>query len=252
MERKIRLLLEYDGTRYHGWQRQANTDMTIQARLEEAIERLSGEAVTVIGAGRTDAGVHARGQVVTFALRKALPLYNVQMGLNHHLPRDIVVRRAEACADAFDARFSARRRIYHYTIATERTALMRRYCWQVYFPFDAERLDAAAAMLAGRRDFGAFCRVEVASRTKICHVVESAWRREGSRLIYRVAADRFLHGMVRTLVGTMMDVARGRTPLDEFAAIIESTDRTRAGAAAPARGLVLEEVLYDGDPGVTR
>lgn len=243
MERNIKTILEYEGTRYHGWQLQENAD-SIQGRLEQAIFKLCGERVRTTAAGRTDAGVHARGQVVNFRLKSKLPINKIEMGLNAHLPRDICVVSAEEVDDSFNARFAARKRVYQYFISTQRTAMLRNFSYQFFHRFDPAVLAPLSEMLLGKHDFGAFSRLEVQSATKICTVYQSQWRQEGPLWIYRIAADRFLHGMVRTIVGTLMDVARGRFQYEDFRRIFESCDRLQAGPAAPARGLVLEEVIY--------
>jgi tRNA pseudouridine38-40 synthase len=243
MERNIKIVLEYEGTAYHGWQYQENL-VTVQGKLEEAIHKLTGETVRVTAAGRTDSGVHARGQVVNFRINSNLPIHKIEMGLNAHLPRDISVKSAEVAEADFNARFSAKQRIYHYYISTERTALMRNFCWQFFQKFDTGVLNPLAELLIGQHDFGAFSRMEVQSDHKICIVFESRWFAEKHLWIYRIAANRFLHGMVRTIVGTMIDVARGRFSEAQFRGILESRDRLAAGSAAPAKGLVLEEVVY--------
>ncbi len=242
-ERNIKLLIEYDGTNYHGWQRQDNA-RSVQQVVEEAIARLTQETVSVVAAGRTDAGVHARGQVANFRTQSRLPLHNIYMGINAYLPRDVVVKRAEEAEPEFHARFSAQKRVYHYYILTERTAIFRHYCWQFFPRFDESVLGTLADMLTGEHDFGAFSRVEVQSDHKRCRVYEARWFRREDFLVFRIVANRFLHGMVRTLVGTMMDVARGRFSVQEFQDIFRSRDRTLAGEAAPAKGLFLEEVVY--------
>ncbi len=242
-ERNIKLLIEYDGTAYHGWQRQENA-RSIQAELENAIEKLTGETVNLIAAGRTDAGVHARGQVANFRTHSRLPLHKIYMGINAYLPRDIVVKQAEEVPMDFHARFSARKRIYQYYLLTERTAIYRNYCWQFFQRFETDVLNDLASQIIGEHDFGAFSRVEVQSEHKRCQVWESRWFRKDDFWVYRIVANRFLHGMVRTLVGTMLDVARGRFTAEEFQEIFAAQDRTRAGEAAPARGLFLEEVVY--------
>jgi tRNA pseudouridine38-40 synthase len=243
MTRNIKLTLEYDGTNYYGWQFQKEQP-TVQGTLEKAIYSLTGENVRVTAAGRTDTGVHARGQVVNFFLKKQLALHNIKMGLNAYLPKDIVVVNAEEAPDTFNARFDAKQRIYQYYIYRNNTALYRNYCWQIFFKFDAEILNSLATEIVGEHDFGAFCRVEAQTKHKICRVTESYWRTENGFLIYRVAANRFLHGMVRTLVGTMIDVAKGRFTKEQFLEILISRDRTKAGLAAPSQGLVLDEVVY--------
>ncbi|NOX36842.1 MAG: tRNA pseudouridine(38-40) synthase TruA [Calditrichaeota bacterium] len=244
MERNIRIEVEYEGTRYHGWQIQENAD-TIQGRLTEAVRRLTGESVTIIGAGRTDAGVHARGQVANFFMQKDLPLHNIEAGLNAYLPRDIVVKSATEVPAEFNARFSARKRVYHYYISPRRTALYRNFCWQFFQPFDPQVLQRLAETIRGEHDFGAFSRMEVQSDHKRCIVYESRWFQDRGMWVYRIVANRFLHGMVRTLVGTMMDVARGKLTEEQFLEIFHSRDRTAAGPAAPAKGLILEAVEYE-------
>ncbi|RMG66118.1 MAG: tRNA pseudouridine(38-40) synthase TruA [Calditrichaeota bacterium] len=241
--RNIKVVLEYEGTRYHGWQYQENAQ-TIQGVVEEALFRLTGERRRVVGAGRTDRGVHARGQVANFFLEKALPLHKIEMGLNAHLPRDVVVKSAEEVPAAFHARFSAKAREYQYFISPRPTALLRHFCWPFFLPFDPSLLKTMAERVVGEHDFGAFARVEVQSNHKRCRVSEAHWRYENGLWIFRIVANRFLHGMVRTLVGTMMDVARGRLSLDDFERIFQSRDRCQAGPAAPARGLILEAVHY--------
>lgn len=245
MERNIKIVLDYDGTAYHGWQYQEHS-VSVQEMVEKAIYKLTGETVRVTGAGRTDAGVHARGQVANFKTHTSLPLHKIEMGLNAHLPRDIAVKSAEEVAPDFNARFDAQKRVYHYYISPRRTALLRRYCWQFFQKFDHRVLSRLAEMLLGEHDFGAFSRVEVQSNHKRCRVYESRWFWDDLRelWVYRIVANRFLHGMVRTIVGTMMDVARGRFTVEQFEEIFRSGDRRKAGPAAPARGLVLEEVIY--------
>ncbi len=243
MERNIKIVLEYDGTLYHGWQYQ-NDLVTVQGTLEAAIRKLCSEFVRVTAAGRTDAGVHARGQVANFKIKNKLPIHSIKMGLNAHLPQDISVKSAEEVGPEFNARFQAKRRVYHYYISTERIALMRNVCWQLFQKFDSHMLNPLAKQLIGQHDFGAFSRVKVQSKHKICTVYESRWLNENRLLIYRVVANRFLHGMVRTIVGTIIDVARGRFSEEQFREIFTAKSRLAAGPAAPAKGLVLEEVVY--------
>lgn len=243
MTRNIKLIVEYDGTAYFGWQYQVAMP-TVQDVLEKAIRKLTGETVRVTAAGRTDTGVHARGQVVNFPLTRELPEYNIKMGLNAHLPDDVVVKSAEIVSATFNARFDATARVYQYFLMTEISALHRNYCWQVFQPMNTKVFAELAAMLTGDQDFGAFCRVETDTEHKRCIISESFWRQENGFWIYRVTANRFLHGMVRTLVGTMVDVAKGRFSVADFQEICQSCDRTTAGPAAPAKGLVLEEVVY--------
>lgn len=239
----VRLIVEYEGTNYHGWQSQTNA-RGIQDILEEAIFKLTQERVRIIAAGRTDRGVHARGQVVNFHLGKILPQKNIYMGLNAYLPPDIVVKKAEFVSPQFNSRFDAKRRVYQYYISFERTAIYRNFCWQLFSKVNVEMLHPLAEMVIGEHDFASFCRLDSQTAHKKCIVYESSWRLENDFLIYRISANRFLHGMVRTLVGTMIDVGRGKLLPLQFVSIFQAKDRLQAGEAAPARGLFLEEVIY--------
>ncbi len=246
MERNIKLVIEYDGTNYFGWQRQVG-QMSVQEALENAIQKLTQEDVRVTAAGRTDAGVHARGQVVNFRMHKMLPVSRIKMALNAWLPDDIVIKDAEEVDAGFNSRFDAKKRIYQYFILFEKSAVYRNCAWQFYHKADTSLLSPMAEMVLGRHDFGAFCRLNVQANHKMCQVYVSRWFQKEDFLVYRIEANRFLHGMVRTLVGTMMDAARGRFTPEQFGRILASGDRTLGGTTAPARGLFLEEVVYTED-----
>ncbi len=241
--RTLKLVIEYDGTRYAGWQRQENA-LTVQAEVERALATILREPITVHGAGRTDAGVHARGQVASFTTTSDRDPFALVGGLNGLLPNDIVVHSAEDVPESFHARFSATGRRYTYTITTAPSALLRHCSWYLRYKMDPLILDEAAAMLQGEHDFESFCRVHADVEHHRCTVDDARWRREGTLLVFDIRADRFVHGMVRALVGTMVDVARGYNTLEHFRALFETGDRAAAGPAAPPRGLVLEEVTY--------
>jgi len=242
--RNIKLTMDYDGTAYHGWQCQTD-HISVQQKLEEAIEALTGEKKRVYAAGRTDAGVHARGQVISVKITSTLSLHKLRHGLNHHLPQDMAILSVEEVDETFHARFSAKGRVYHYYVVTSPNSLRRNFVWYVPQPFDSSLLNPLAERLIGNHDFGAFARNRAEVDHKRCIITESHWRQvDDFGWIYRVAANRFLHGMVRTIVGTIIDTARGRFTVDEFQAILDSQDRRNAGMAAPAKGLVFEEVKY--------
>lgn len=242
-ERNVKLVIEYDGTNYHGWQIQKNLD-TIQGNLEKAVLSLTGENVKIIGAGRTDSGVHAKGQVANFRISKTLKTIQIVGGLNFYLPDDIVVKSAEFVSSSFHSRYSARKRIYHYHICRERTAIRRYFCWQVYKNFSLKSLNQMAKMLEGNHDFSAFSRLVVNSQHKRSIVFESRWFEREDECVFRIVANRFLHGMVRTIVGTMMDFAYGKHNIENFCDIFYGKNRVKAGSAAPAHGLILEEIIY--------
>jgi tRNA pseudouridine38-40 synthase len=241
--RNVKLLVEYDGTAYAGWQRQAG-DPTVQAALEDALATLLREPVTLTGAGRTDAGVHARGQVANFRTASAMQTARILRGVNALIPDDIAVISCEDAPDAFHARFDAVARRYVYTISTSPTALDRRTVWHVTWPLDLAAMSDCAASIVGTHDFTSFCRSGSGVRHHVCSVREAAWAVSGPRISFSITADRFLHGMVRALVGTMVDVGRGYRTTADFRGMLTKLDRAEAGPAAPACGLSLESVSY--------
>ncbi len=245
--RKLKLILEYDGTGYSGWQAQDNAD-TVQVRVERALGEVLRERVRLHGAGRTDAGVHARGQVAHFETASALPPENIRRGANTHLPPEIAILAAEEAGPDFHARYSARWKIYRYRILVRdtRSPLERHRAWQVAPPLDPARMREAAGLLTGRRDFAAFA----ASGSPIKDTVRELSRleigEEGEELTLEFRADGFLYRMVRNITGTLVEAGKGKLSAREVSAILRSRDRTRAGPTAPARGLCLEEVGYGG------
>jgi len=240
----IKLLLEYDGTNYVGWQVQP-TGPSVQAELEKALGQLLQQPAVTVAAGRTDAGVHARGQVVSFNISKSVQLPQILKSLNSLLPKDIVVISMESVPADFDARRSALCRVYRYYLSFRPSAIQRNYCWYVGgFDIDRKLLDACASSVIGELDFTSFCKRNTNVDHFRCTVGMSQWTPNDSGMVYEIRANRFLYGMVRALVGTMVEVARGHRKYQEFAEILNARDRERAGMAAPAKGLFLEEVLY--------
>ena len=247
---RVRLKLEYDGTNYSGWQMQAGQN-SIQAELEEALARIFGGLIRVLAAGRTDAGVHARGQVAAARLPRPFDPAELARALNAILPPDIVVLEASEVGDSFNPRRDARLRIYEYRVLNQplRSAFERNSAWLVREPLDIGAMNAAAAAFVGEHDFAAFRSLGSAEKTTMRRVALSHWRRENERhLIYRVEASAFLRHMVRTMVAAMVEVGRGRSagkpPADTIAALLASRDRALAPAPAPAAGLCLVEVRY--------
>ncbi|HYQ82288.1 MAG TPA: tRNA pseudouridine(38-40) synthase TruA [Anaeromyxobacteraceae bacterium] len=242
----VKLVLEYDGTRYVGWQVQPNGP-SVQAEVERALQALRKAPVRVTAAGRTDAGVHALGQVASFPEERPLPLAAYVKGMNALLPEDVAVRAASLEPDGFDARRDARGKRYRYTIQNveTRAPLGRRTAWQVFRPLDAGAMRAAAGPLTGRHDFAAFQAADCESH----HAVRDLSRLEvlGERRgeIQVVAeATAFVKHMVRNLVGTLVEVGLGSQPPEWPAEVLAGRDRTRAGPTAPPHGLLLEEVFY--------
>jgi len=246
---RFKLTLEYDGTALAGWQRQDNGP-TVQAALEAAASRLAGQAVEVVGAGRTDAGVHAAGQVAHLDIEKALDADAVRDGLNFWLREGgslaIVVLAAEAAGDDFHARFSARQRRYLYRILNRRAppALMRDRVWWVPQPLDPAAMHEAAKLLVGKHDFSTFRAAECQAASPIKTLDELDAARVEDEVIVVAAARSFLHHQVRNMVGSLKLVGEGRWSVADLAAALAARDRTKGGPTAPAAGLTLIEVLY--------
>lgn len=249
--RTIKLTLQYDGTAYAGFQRQPN-GVTIQEKLEEALRLVSGEPELKIGAaaGRTDAGVHARGQVVHIRTESKIPLDRWPHAINSRLPADIVVVGAERVADDFHARYWALEKRYRYTLeaAPFPSPLSRLYAYHWGRPLDVGRMDQAAERLVGRHDFAAFRSTGGAAKTSTRTITRLTVTEEEPFLFLDVAADGFLYNMVRILAGTLLEVGAGRRPLDDIHRALETGERRFAGKTLPPHGLCLEEVTYGDGP----
>jgi tRNA pseudouridine38-40 synthase len=250
--RHIRLLIEYDGTTLHGWQRQLN-GATVQQHLEEALAKLLTHAVQVTGASRTDAGVHARGQVASFRTERTIPLHGIRRGLNSMLPHSIAIREASEVGEAFHPRFSASGKHYRYTLlrARDRSPRWRDRAWHHPEHLDLAAMRAAAAAMIGAHDFAAFRAAGCSAKTTVRRLDRIELTEADDLLIIDVHGNAFLRNMVRIIVGTLADVGTGRLEPGQVAEILASRDRTRAGITAPGHGLELVEVRYDGTrPGV--
>jgi tRNA pseudouridine38-40 synthase len=239
----IKLLIEYDGTAFVGWQSQIN-GRSVQDEINKVLDQLLQEPVTLIGAGRTDSGVHARGQVASFRTDSKLGVGSMLSGLNGILPDDIYVHSVEEMPDGFNARYDARERVYRYYISLKPTAIGRFYQWYVKYDLNLDLMNTVASQIVGDIDFESFCKYEAEVNHYRCTVTKSVWTGDADRILYEVRANRFLHGMVRALVGTMVDVGRGFTAVNAFREIVAAKDRRKAGMAAPPHGLFLEEVVY--------
>lgn len=244
--RNIRVLLSYDGSRFFGWQRQAGFP-SVQQALEEAIEDLCGELIRVYGSGRTDAGVHALGQVASFRLDAAMADDRLRHALNAHLPPGVVIRRLETCADDFNALHSARAKRYLYLTATQRfrPPFGEQYSHWVNSPLERSAMLEAARLLVGTHDFRAFGNAGSPRKTTVrtVHSLRIIARRE--RMAFVIQGSGFLYNMVRTIAGTLIDVGRGRLDPQCVSRALETGERTQAGPTAPAAGLYMLRLLYD-------
>jgi tRNA pseudouridine38-40 synthase len=241
---RYKIILEYDGTNYCGWQRQAE-DPSIQEVLENALVELNQQIpVTVYGAGRTDSGVHALGQVAHFELEIWRSPEVLCRALNAKIPSDIVILNCEEVDMNFHARYSAKCRTYLFQILRRVSAIHRYYSWQLDCNLDYEKLTECAHLLLGEHDFSAFCSTQTESENKLSTIYRAAWLREGDWLKFRISAIRFLHSMVRMLVGTMIEIARGRYTVVDFEQILNQQVATPGVYTAPPQGLFLENIEY--------
>lgn len=241
--RNIRLLLEYDGTDFQGWQIQAQ-GRTVQGELARVLGILLREPIRPTGAGRTDAGTHALGQVAHFHTRSELPAERILRGLNGLLPGDVAVRAADEVPADFHARYSACGKRYRYRIHPGKAALNRRYVWTYRHPLDLTPMQEAICALPGRHSFGAFCKQDPIPDDFHCQVADCILTRRGDELVFEIQADRFLRHMVRILVGTLTEIGAGKRLPGDLAALLAGGERSRAGITAPAQGLCLLWVDY--------
>lgn len=247
MMKNVGLLLEYDGSRYDGWQRQTSTDNTIQGKLEKVLEKMTGFFQEVDGSGRTDAGVHARGQVANVHLNTEMTEAEICCYLNKYLPEDIRVLEAALVPERFHSRLWAREKTYTYWIDTEEksSVFQRKYVYALGEKLNVEIMRQAAKALCGIHDFGSFCTGKSKKKSTIRDLRSVEIRCHGTLVELRVTGDGFLHNMVRILTGTLIEVGQGKRSADSMKQLLEERDRRRAGYTAPAKGLFLTEVVYD-------
>lgn len=241
--RNIKVVLEYDGTDFCGWQIQPNV-RTVQEEIERSLKRIFNQKINVIGAGRTDSGVHARGQVANFKLDTEMPASTIMAALNGNLPKDVRVLSVEDVDLNFHARFNAKKRQYHYYITRKERALGRYYMWCYKSQLDIEKIITASKYLEGKQDFKSFCQENADLKHHYCTVEKIEWKIEKDILTLEIVANRFIHSMVRIIVGTLIDVGRGFTPVEAIQEILQARDRKKSGPTAPAKGLCLEKIYY--------
>lgn len=243
--RKIKLVIEYDGAGYHGWQYQKNA-LSVQEVLAKAIKKLTGEDIIPDGAGRTDAGVHAYGQVASFVTNSSIPAEKFTPALNTYLPESISIITSKEVDEDFHARFSAKGKHYRYIIINrpQKSALLANRAWHVRKPLDLDAMIKASDYFLGHNSFKAFCASGHNVKTFDRTVFYSKWHKDGELLIYDTKGDGFLYNMVRIMVGTMVDIGKGRYKPGIIEKAIRNQQRNLAGVTAPPGGLYLVEVFY--------
>jgi tRNA pseudouridine38-40 synthase len=244
--RNIKLLIEYDGTNYQGWQIQPK-GTTIQGILEEKLSLLTGEPIRVFGSGRTDSGVHALGQVAHFKTLSQMNIHSMRKALNSLLPSDIVIKKVEEAGEDFHARRQSKSKVYEYRILNRelRSAFHHGYAWHIPQKLNLKRMRNASQYLIGEHDFSSFRSVGTPTRTAVRKVIRAGWERDREGfLCFKIEATGFLKQMVRAMIGTLVEVGKGKMTALEFRKILELKDRKKAGPTAPAQGLFLKEVKY--------
>lgn len=243
--RNIRLVIEYDGTNYAGWQVQKNAK-SIQATLETALKRILREKIKLISCGRTDSGVHAKGHVANFKTNSKIPLVNIQRGLNSILPKDIVIKEAKEVPLDFNSRFDAKSKVYRYTILNRScpAALYRNYFYHIPYKLDLNLMRREAKVLLGRHDFKSFQAADKKERSSVRTIKKLTVKKKGDFIEIEMEADGFLYNMARNIVGTLVEIGRGRFKPGSMKNILKAKDRNLAGRTAPAKGLCLAEVKY--------
>jgi tRNA pseudouridine38-40 synthase len=245
IKRNLKLTVAYDGGRYHGFQRQNNA-VSVQNILEEKLSIVCGDAIKLAAAGRTDTGVHAEGQVVSFFTGGTIPTARIVRAVNSHLPDDIVVKSAEDAAEDFHARYSAKSKIYKYKIQQGEVLnpFMRNFAWYIRNRLDDKAMNDAMELIKGTHDFSAFRASGSVQNNPVRTIYEANCKRCGEILEFTFWGDGFLYHMVRNLVGTLVNVGKGKITPPQFGEIMQGKNRAKAGATAPAQGLYLYKVIY--------
>ncbi|KGI61480.1 tRNA pseudouridine(38-40) synthase TruA [Prevotella sp. S7 MS 2] len=244
MEKRYFIWLRYDGTRYHGWQIQPNGN-SVQNEIQKALSLLLREQVEIVGAGRTDAGVHARMMAAHFDTEAVFECAQLAYRMNSLLPRDISIDKIEEVENDLHARFSAKSRTYHYFIHQGKNPFLNAYSCELRYPLDFNLMNEAARRLLEVKDFAAFCKTHTDVKTTLCDVTEAHWMElPDKQYMFVITANRFLRNMVRAVVGTLLDVGKHRLTLEEFDEVVKKGNRSNAGESMPAKALFLEKVVY--------
>ncbi len=239
----FKLIIQYDGTKYSGWQIQKNQN-TIQQKISDSIEIILKEKVNFIGSGRTDTGVHALGQAANFKSEQKINIHKFQYSLNSILPNDIVVLKMERVSENFHSRFDAKKRTYFYLITKHKSPFYFRYSYFYPYQADIAKLNQLSTSFTGKKDFTSFSRKRSDTKNKICEVYEARWKETKDFILFYISADRFLHGMVRTIVGTLLYSLKNNLDGKYIEDIFSEKNREAADEAVPAKGLFLFKVKY--------
>jgi len=239
----IKITLEYDGGNFSGWQLQPRRK-TVQGVIENALEQFLGKKTRIIGAGRTDTGVHAIAQVANFHMKKKYDNHTILNALNANLPDDVFVNRAEEVDENFHSRFDATSRIYLYRITNQYTVFLRNYAWFNAQEFDIPLMKKGAKLLLGKKDLTSFAIAKSKKENMFVNVKNCKWKSSGNELIFEIEADRFLHKSVRAIVGTLLLLGTGKLCLEDIEKIVSAKDRKMAGKTVPSHALYLKEVKY--------
>ncbi|MBE5991942.1 MAG: tRNA pseudouridine(38-40) synthase TruA [Paenibacillaceae bacterium] len=244
--KNYRIVVEYDGSRYDGWQKQGNTDQTIQGKIETVLERLIGQSVEVHGSGRTDAGVHALNQVANFHIDINKKEQEIMEYLNHYLPEDIRIKALDQVSERFHSRLNAQEKTYLYRIemGEKKPVFDRKYIYGLHKSLDVEAMERAAAILCGEHDFKSFCSNRKMKKSTVRNLKKIEFEKEDTKLLVRFTGDGFLYNMVRILMGTLIEVGLKERRPEEMSGILKALDRQMAGYTAPPEGLFLESVNY--------
>ena len=235
--------ITYNGKNYNGWQSQHN-GVGVQTVVEDALSKLLREPVKIVGSGRTDTGVHCEQQYFHADIEKEFETETLLMKLNAFLPKDIFIPSIRKVKPDASARYGALERTYRYEITREKNPFLDGLAWHFFKTIDVDAMNKAAAMLLGEHDFECFSKVKTDVNHFLCDIKKATWKEEGEMLLFTITANRFLRGMVRAIVGTLLDVGTGKSSLKDFQHILESRDRKKAGANVPAQGLYLTKVKY--------
>lgn len=241
--KNIKLTIEYDGTDFCGWQEQPDL-RTVQGEIKKSLSYIFQTDIKLTGSGRTDTGVHAAEQVANFYCHSDFTLYRIKAALNGTLPKDIRIINVEEVPSDFHARFNAKKREYHYQIAKYEKAINRYYSWFYKHKVDVELMHRTSQHLLGRHDFQSFCQSKSDVKHYICNVEMIKWEEKTDLIIFKIVANRFLHNMVRIIVGTILEIGAGKIEPETLKLILNAKDRRSAGPTIPAKGLILFKVYY--------